>query len=306
MLKNNPQFKDFFNRLDDICKSAAELLHASASSIYLKQDNQVIMHAAYGYSESLIHKAQYSLDEGITGWIASGNDFIANSRDDISSHPKHIGKYDNDIWKDGVHRCCSMVATPLLIGDVIYGLIKVENKSTDGACEPFSDIDLNRLKIFVAAISNFLQQNKELWSALGKYFVFVLMPFRKDFLNIYDCIKQASEKANMFCEKIDSEPTIGKISTKIYDMINRADIVVSVMTGRNPNVFYETGYSHAQQKSTILLAENTDEIPFDLKDYNHIIYSPSELPQLREDLFRYYDFVKANILIKNQITFRSR
>lgn len=44
------------------------------------------------------------------------------------------------------------------------------------------------------------------------------------------------------------------------------------MTGRNPNVFYETGYAHALNKPVILLTQQSSDIPFDLKHYPHIIY----------------------------------
>ena len=45
------------------------------------------------------------------------------------------------------------------------------------------------------------------------------------------------------------------------------------MTGRNPNVFYETGYAHALGKHVILLTQEAKDIPFDLKHYQHIIYA---------------------------------
>jgi len=45
------------------------------------------------------------------------------------------------------------------------------------------------------------------------------------------------------------------------------------MTGRNPNVFYETGYAHALGKKVVLLTQKADDIPFDLKHYQHIIYA---------------------------------
>lgn len=44
------------------------------------------------------------------------------------------------------------------------------------------------------------------------------------------------------------------------------------MTERNPNVFYETGYAHALGKTVILLTQKSDDIPFDMKHYPHIIY----------------------------------
>jgi len=298
MIKQNQENGDFNNLLHNICKSAAELLHASASSIYLKHGNKLIMHAAYGYSETLVHKAEYLIGEGITGWIAEGNQFIANSKEEISSHMNHIGKYDKEIWKDGSLNCHSMIGIPLLIGEDVYGLIKVENKCINNECGLFDKEDLEKLKIFLGALSNALQQNKEMWSTLGKHFLFVLIPFCPEFNNIYDTIKQAAENIDLFCFKVNDEPFVGKISSKIYESINRADIIVSVLTGKNPNVFYETGYSHAKEKPTILLIDNPSEIPFDLKDYNHIIYNSNQLADLRENLRKYLKVVLSQLVSK--------
>ncbi len=47
------------------------------------------------------------------------------------------------------------------------------------------------------------------------------------------------------------------------------------MTGRNPNVFYATGYAHAIGKRVILLTQEEADIPFDLKQYQHVIYGNS-------------------------------
>ena len=302
-IRDVPQYKDFYTLLNTICKSAAELLHASASSIYLKEGDEVVMHAAYGYSDTLIHRAKYKLGEGITGWVAEGKgrEYMANSKEEILQHPAHEGKYDSEIWKDGDTDCYALVAIPLLIGGEVYGLIKVENKYLDDEYCPFEKEDLDRLRIFLAALSDVIQQDREIMAALGKYFVFVLMPFRDEYLNVYDCIKQASKESDMFCARSDEEPIIGKISEKIYDFIEKANVIVSVMTERNANVFYETGYAHAIQKPTIHIAKYPDEIPFDLKDYSHVIYESKNLPSLRDELIRYFDFVKRNILNKSPI-----
>jgi hypothetical protein len=45
------------------------------------------------------------------------------------------------------------------------------------------------------------------------------------------------------------------------------------MTGQNPNVFYEVGYAHAIGKPVILLTQDVKDIPFDLKNYPHIVYN---------------------------------
>ncbi len=221
------------------------------------------MHAAYGYSDTLVHRARYKLGEGITGWVAKGkgNEYIANSKDEITQHPSQLGKYDKEIWKDGETDCHALVAIPLLFGEDVYGLIKVDNKFVNKKCHHFEKEDLDRLRVFVAALSNTIQQNKDVMAVLGKYFVFVLIPFKDDYLIIYDCIKQASKEADMFCARSDEEPIIGKISERIYESIKKADIIVSVMTERNPNVFYETGYAHARNKPTIHLAKNPKKYP---------------------------------------------
>jgi len=57
------------------------------------------------------------------------------------------------------------------------------------------------------------------------------------------------------------------------------------MTGRNPNVFYEVGYAHALGKIVLLLTQNTDDIPFDLKHHQHTVYGGS-IDTLKSDLVK--------------------
>lgn len=106
-----------------------------------------------------------------------------------------------------------------------------------------------------------------------KPFVFVLMPFHSDFDDIYHVgIKSACLSVGAYCERVDEQIFLENILERVYNQISKADIVISEMTGRNPNVFYETGYAHALNKRVILLTQKSDDIPFDLKHYPHIIY----------------------------------
>jgi hypothetical protein len=57
------------------------------------------------------------------------------------------------------------------------------------------------------------------------------------------------------------------------------------LTGRNPNVFYETGYAHALGRPVILLTASAADIPFDLKHYPHVIYG-NRIADLKEQLKR--------------------
>jgi hypothetical protein len=118
----------------------------------------------------------------------------------------------------------------------------------------------------------------------SQIFVFVLMPFGEAFNAIYkDGIKAACKEAGVSCERVDEQKFDGRILDRIYSQIAKADIIVADMTGRNPNVFYEVGYAHAIHKRVILLTQNVEDIPFDLTDYQHIVYE-GNIQSLKSEL----------------------
>jgi hypothetical protein len=103
--------------------------------------------------------------------------------------------------------------------------------------------------------------------------VFFLMPFSEEFKDVYEAgIKPACIDAGAYCERVDEQIFVESILERLYNQIAKADIIVAEMTGRNPNVFYETGYAHALNKQVILLTQRSEDIPFDLKHYPHIVY----------------------------------
>ena len=120
----------------------------------------------------------------------------------------------------------------------------------------------------------------------SKPFAFVLMPFSEEFKDIYELgIKPACVEAGTTCERVDEQIFSENILERIYDQIMRADILVAEMTGRNANVFYETGYAHGLGKRVILLTQDADDIPFDLRHYPHIVYKGS-ISTLKSELER--------------------
>ncbi len=117
-----------------------------------------------------------------------------------------------------------------------------------------------------------------------KPFVFVLMPFDTAFDDVYKLgIKAACQEAGTYCARVDEQMFHESMLERIYNQISKADIIVADMTGRNANVFYETGYAHALGKRTILLTQNVSDIPFDLMHYPHIIYEKS-VTRLKKEL----------------------
>jgi hypothetical protein len=109
--------------------------------------------------------------------------------------------------------------------------------------------------------------------AKPKTFVFVLMPFHESFSDIFEAgIRPACKDAGAYCERVDEQMFDESILDRVYNQIAKADIIIAEMTGRNPNVFYEAGYAHGLNKRVIFLTQNSDDIPFDLKHYPHIVY----------------------------------
>jgi hypothetical protein len=120
-----------------------------------------------------------------------------------------------------------------------------------------------------------------------KQFCFVLMPFSEEFNNTYQLgIADAFKEAGAYCERVDEQLFTGSILDRIYNQISKCDFIIADMSGRNPNVFYEVGYAHALGKSTILLTQNADDIPFDMKHFPHIVYSKNEIKKLKDELVR--------------------
>ena len=114
---------------------------------------------------------------------------------------------------------------------------------------------------------------KESKKSIPKPFIFVLMPFQKEFDDIYEFgIKSACYENGFYCERVDEQDFEGSILDRIYNQISKADLIIADMSNQNPNVFYETGYAHALGKRVILLTQKSANIPFDMQHYSHIVY----------------------------------
>jgi hypothetical protein len=81
---------------------------------------------------------------------------------------------------------------------------------------------------------------------------------------------------------------------RIFNQISKADVLVADMTGRNANVFYEVGYAHALGKIVVLLTQNADDIPFDFKHRQHILYG-GEIDRLRRELATKLEWAIAEV-----------
>ena len=118
--------------------------------------------------------------------------------------------------------------------------------------------------------------------------VFVAMPFANEYEAVYtDLIIPAIKEVNNDLE--DNEKLTwyrGKDPTHtrsgwldILENLFTSRIVLGVLSGDNPNVFYELGIAHATQQleRQLLIAEERYSSKFDLKDLIYTRYDPDNL-----------------------------
>jgi hypothetical protein len=102
------------------------------------------------------------------------------------------------------------------------------------------------------------------------------MPFAPGFDEIYDTIQEVIEgpELSFSCSRADELHGGGHIIEDILREIAEAEIVIADLTGRNPNVFYELGIVQMVKdvEKVILLSQDIDSIPFDVKVFRCITY----------------------------------
>lgn len=64
------------------------------------------------------------------------------------------------------------------------------------------------------------------------------------------------------------------ITPELIDKIQSSDLIVSVLTELNPNVFFEMGVAQAWCRPLVCLAKSGTALPFDVKDLNTVYYPP--------------------------------
>ncbi|HEX8142360.1 MAG TPA: hypothetical protein VF553_07175 [Pyrinomonadaceae bacterium] len=109
---------------------------------------------------------------------------------------------------------------------------------------------------------------------IGHADVFVAMPFHQDLKHVFDNhIKKVVENLGLVAKRADNIFTAKAFIQNIWSAICESRAVVADCTGKNPNVFYEIGMAHSVGKPVILITQNSDDVPSDLK---HNLYIPYE------------------------------
>lgn len=112
---------------------------------------------------------------------------------------------------------------------------------------------------------------------------FILMPFADDLDWLHQAIKRAGDDVGCRMERADDVFASGVIIEQVREKIERADAVVAVCTGQNPNVFFEMGLAW-RQRFPILIAEGTHDLPFDVRHLRTLLYGGASPGESRDTL----------------------
>jgi hypothetical protein len=125
--------------------------------------------------------------------------------------------------------------------------------------------------------------------------VAIMMPFDAAFVRVQEAIEQACGNAIFRCRRADDIWANSSIIQDVFELIVVSEIVVVDLTGKNPNVMYETGIAHTLGKHVVPIAQSIEHVPFDLRSHRVLPYHPN-----REGLSSLVDELTKRLLtIKN-------
>lgn len=107
---------------------------------------------------------------------------------------------------------------------------------------------------------------------------FYASPFAPEFLWVRNAVAKACREHNIQLRVVDEIVVPGgNIVHAIHQEIDECDFAIAVLTGNNPNVFYELGRLFQASKATILLASQHAfaTLPFDVRTFAILTYDSS-------------------------------
>jgi hypothetical protein len=97
---------------------------------------------------------------------------------------------------------------------------------------------------------------------------------RKEADEVFDyIIKPAMNECNIDPFRSDHLDKPGRISEQMFRAIHEADLCIAVLTGHNPNVFYELAVAQSANRPVIILMKKGQQLPFDVSDLRCVYYA---------------------------------
>jgi len=130
---------------------------------------------------------------------------------------------------------------------------------------------------------------------MGEKKAFVVISFAPEFKNIYDsAIKLAIESNHLIAQKADGkDKALRVINDDIVEKIEEAEIIIIDISNVEDdnqnnidlsNIYFELGLAMARIKRCIIITQDPDNLPFDLKSYGVLGYDKNDHEKLKNDL----------------------
>ncbi|HEU5343096.1 MAG TPA: hypothetical protein VFU60_02010 [Ktedonobacterales bacterium] len=104
---------------------------------------------------------------------------------------------------------------------------------------------------------------------------FIIMPFAQAFDDVASTIRGAVQAAGLIPLRGDNIQEAGHVLTQIWTGLLRARYVIADLSQTNGNVLYELGLAHAMGHEAILVTQDMQYVPFDLRAQRLILYAPT-------------------------------
>lgn len=141
----------------------------------------------------------------------------------------------------------------------------------------------------------------------GRPFVFMIMPYGEKYELFLHIKKAVEETLGLACLRADHAKASGHdLLSKIQLLLERADLVIAEIspTSRpnptSPNVFYEIGYAKALQKPLLLLIEDEEKVPTDLRGLEMIRHGGSRAAFERFDA-EFREHLKSHVTSRSAL-----
>jgi len=276
------------------------ILNSSGCTMFLREDKSnsyVLRYASKGNPlEESIGKATYKANEGLTGYVLQNQRSL---RINDIQNPEELHQIDPKLEWRGIHlefqkHHSNFLAAPIRTGKDLFGVIRL-SKEADGM--PFTEDDERLLskygRLLGRAIKSFQSGGGILvrpryngrHSETGNV-CYVLMPYSQEWSpNTRRAIASAVKSQNLDCRIADEEDG-RQVMDDVWRGLCEARVIIADLSTSNPNVMYEIGLADVLGKEIILLAQDSNKVPFDLAGSRVLVYSPKHLDKLEDDLAR--------------------
>lgn len=117
---------------------------------------------------------------------------------------------------------------------------------------------------------------------------FVIRPYRgrhKESQNVWElAIRPAVEALGLVLRDGEEGGFGAVIHQDIAKAIWESQVIIADTTASSPNVMYELGMAHAIKKNVIILVEESEDPPFDVRHIRYLTYDRHNLRKLERDL----------------------